>query len=232
MVGTLPIVLLPGLNGTARLLEDVRSRLAAKRPAVIIDYPVDRKLGYGELIELVRGRLPEGRFIVLGESFSGPIAIELAARMPERVAGLILTVSFARSPLPFGGSLARSWLSLRMPRPRWAMAAGLMGSQGTPELSRTLAETLASIPNEVAAFRVGEAIGVDKTARLKEVACPVLYIVGKRDWLLGRRPMHEVQRLAKQCEVAEIDGPHMLLATHASEAAQVIEGFCSRLDQT
>jgi pimeloyl-ACP methyl ester carboxylesterase len=226
---TLPIVLLPGLNGTARLLEDVRSRLAVKRPAVIIDYPTDRKLGYGELADLVRGRLPEGRFVVLGESFSGPIAIEIAAALPERVAGLILAVSFARSPLPVGGSLARAWLSLRMPRPRWAMAAGLMGSQGTPELSRTLAETLATVPNEVAAFRVGEAIGIDKTARLTEIACPVLYIVGKRDWLLGRRPMLDVQRLAKQCEVAEIDGPHMLLATHAQEAAEVIERFCAKL---
>ncbi len=230
MSESLPVVLLPGLNGTARLLEGLRGKLSARRPASIIDYPTDRKLCYGELTELVRGRLPEGRFVLLGESFSGPIAIEITASMPDRVAGLILAVSFARSPLPVGGSFARFWLSLRMPRPRWVMASALMGSQATPELSQALAQTLASVPNEVAAFRVGEAIGVDKRERLKEVACPVLYIIGKRDWLLGRRPMLEVQSLAKRFTLAEIDGPHMLLATHSAEAAEVVDGFCREIE--
>jgi pimeloyl-[acyl-carrier protein] methyl ester esterase len=225
----LPIVLLPGLNGTARLLENVRARLAAKRPAAIIDYPTHEKLGYSELSELVRGRLSEARFIVLGESFSGPIAIELAASMPDRVAGLILAVSFARNPLPVGASLARGWLSLKMPRPRWAMAAGLMGTQGTPELRQALGQTLSTVPQGVVAFRVGEATRVDKRVRLKEVVCPILYISGQRDWLLGRGPMQEVVRIARHAKVAEIDGPHMLLATHAAEAADAIESFCEGL---
>jgi pimeloyl-[acyl-carrier protein] methyl ester esterase len=224
---TFPIVLLPGLNGTARLLEDVRVRLAVKRPAAVIDYPTDRKLGYGELVELVRARLPDGRFVVLGESFSGPIAIELAASMPERVAGLILAVSFARRPLLFGAAFAQGWLSLRMPRPGWAMAAALMGSQGTPGLKKALLQILASIPHDVVAFRVGEAMKADKRNQLKDVPCPVLYIAGKRDWLLGRRPMKEVAVLAKRFKLAEIDGPHMLLATHSAEAAEIIDGFCA-----
>jgi surfactin synthase thioesterase subunit len=132
--------------------------------------------------------------------------------------------------LPFGGSFARFWLSLRMPRPGWAMASVLMGSQGTLELKRALKETLASVHNDVAAFRVGEATKVDKKERLKAVACPVLYIIGKRDWLLGRRPMQEVASLAKRFKAAEIDGPHMLLATHAAEAADVIDAFCGEVE--
>ena len=225
----LPIVLLPGLNGTARLLEDVRRRLDKTRPAFAIGYPTDQQLGYADLVEFVRERLPPGRFVVLGESFSGPIAIELAVLLPERVAGLVLAVSFARRPIPFGGSLARAWLSMRLPRPRWAMAEVLMGKSATPELKRALGETLATVANDVVAFRVGEAMRIDRLASLREVACPVLYLRGKQDWLLGEAPMREVMRTARRCESKEIDGPHMLLATHPAEAADALEAFCGAL---
>jgi pimeloyl-ACP methyl ester carboxylesterase len=177
----------------------------------------------------VREQLPPGRFVVLGESFSGPIAIELAANMLERAAGLVLAASFARNPLPFGAGLARAWLSLRLPRPQWAMAGVLMGRSATPELKRALGETLATIPANVVSFRVREATRVDKRASLGRVACPILYLKGKEDWLLGEAPMHEIMQTAKLCDVREIDGPHMLLATHSAEAADAIEAFCATL---
>jgi pimeloyl-[acyl-carrier protein] methyl ester esterase len=229
MTNSLPIVLLPGLNGTARLLEDVRARLAEKRPASIVAYPTDQPLGYADLFGYVCDRLPAGRFVMLGESFSGPIAIEIAARLPDRTAGLILAVSFARRPIPFGGTLAQTWLSMRLPRPKSAMASALMGRQATLALKQALGETLATVANEVVAFRVGEAMRVDRRASLREVACPVLYLKGKRDWLLGDAPAQEVLRTAKRAELREIDGPHMLLATHAAEAAEAIERFCATL---
>jgi pimeloyl-ACP methyl ester carboxylesterase len=181
------------------------------------------------LVDFVRERLPPGRFVVLGESFSGPIAIEIAASMPERTAGLVLAVSFARNPLPFGASLARAWLSLRLPRPQWAMAAALMGKSATPELKRALGETLATVSPDVVGFRVGQASRVDKLTSLRRIACPVLYLKGNQDWLLGEAPMQEVMRTAPKCDVRAIDGPHMLLATHPGEAADAIEAFCATL---
>jgi pimeloyl-[acyl-carrier protein] methyl ester esterase len=225
----LPVVLLPGLNGTARLLEDLRGRLEKNRPASIIAYPTDQCLGYDALVEFLHERLPPGRFIVLGESFSGPVAIEIAASMPERVAGLALAMSFASNPLPFGAGLARAWLSLRLPRPRWAMAAALMGRSATPELKRALCETLATVSADVVKFRVEQATRVDKLASLRQVACPVLYLKGKQDWLLGDAPMREIVRTAHRCEVKEINGPHMLLATHVADAVVAIESFCATL---
>ncbi|UUZ51553.1 alpha/beta hydrolase [Massilia sp. B-10] len=49
----------------------------------------------------MRSRLPPAEpYFLLGESFSGPVAIALAAERPPMLLGLILSCTFARNPLP------------------------------------------------------------------------------------------------------------------------------------
>jgi pimeloyl-[acyl-carrier protein] methyl ester esterase len=76
----------------------------------VVPYPPDVPLGYDELEPLVREALPtRGHFVLLGESFSGPLAIRIAANPPPALVGLILCVTFASTPSPtlagHGGSL-------------------------------------------------------------------------------------------------------------------------------
>ncbi|MFX9246871.1 alpha/beta fold hydrolase, partial [Acinetobacter baumannii] len=75
-------------------------RLSPHRVVDFIAYPEHQPLGYQELLDLVLPTLPAGRFVVLGESFGGPLAVEIAARFKERVAGLILAATYVRPPLP------------------------------------------------------------------------------------------------------------------------------------
>jgi len=87
------------MDGTGELLTALVDQLSLLRSAQIISFPANRSLGYDDLIAYVAERTPKGRFAILGESFSGPIAIEIAAT-ESRVAGLILASSFARHPIP------------------------------------------------------------------------------------------------------------------------------------
>src|SRR5262245_9060176 len=93
--GKLPLVLLQGMDGSGALLTELVECLASFRPVLVISFPNDKPLTYDDLTACVVERLPESRFVLLGESFSGPIAIEVAARQ-QRVAGLVLAASFAR----------------------------------------------------------------------------------------------------------------------------------------
>src|SRR5467141_3209790 len=97
--GNISVLLLPGMDGTGELLTALVDQLSLLRSAQIISFPANRSLGYDDLIAYVAERTPKGRFAILGESFSGPIAIEIAAT-ESRVAGLILASSFARHPIP------------------------------------------------------------------------------------------------------------------------------------
>ena len=95
------LVLLPGLDGTGILFEPLARALGVDLDVRVVRYPSDPTLGYRELESLARAALPTDRpFVILGESFSGPIAIRLAADSPPGLVGLILVVTFARNPYP------------------------------------------------------------------------------------------------------------------------------------
>jgi pimeloyl-ACP methyl ester carboxylesterase len=223
------IILLPGMDGTGELLKPLAERLSTHRPVQIIPYPSDRKLDYSQLTAFVREQLTADRFVILGESFSGPIAIEIAATHP-RVAGLILASSFARHPLPTWLSPLTRLLDLRWTPERF-IAAALMGSSATPTLELRLRHVLAGLPRAVLRARADDALRVDKTDRLSQTNCPALCMHGSSDHLIGKRQVAEIVAARPDCELRLMDAPHMLLATHANAAAAVIDDFCKRLER-
>ena len=229
----LTLVLLSGLDGTGVLFEPIRPLLAAARPVDVIAYPVDALLGYDALTGFVRDRLPVGPCILLGESFSGPVAIEIAARNPERIAGLILAVSFARRPMPAWLAWGTYWGTYLMPPsqlPRALVSAMLMGGYETPERRATLDRVLASVPLATLTHRVRAALQVDKTAALNTLSCPLLCLSASKDRLIGKRHARLIAAAARHCDAQSIVAPHMLLQTCPDLAAEIIERFCLSVD--
>jgi pimeloyl-[acyl-carrier protein] methyl ester esterase len=93
------IVLLPGMDGTGKLFAGFVAALGDAARPVVVAYPTDSQLDYRQLIDVARTFLPLGEpFVLLGESFSGPIAIALAAERPAGLFALVLCCSFAPNP--------------------------------------------------------------------------------------------------------------------------------------
>ena len=224
-----PIILLPGMDGTGELLRTLADQLALHRPVQLFAYPPDRPLSYAELTTYVVERAPNRPFVVLGESFSGPIAIEIAATDP-RAAGLVLASSFARHPLPAQFAALAGLLDLRW-LPKRIIATALMGSTATPELTARLHQVLAALPHEVLQYRAREVLRVDKRDRLREITCPVLCLHGRFDYLVNRRQVDEIVTAQPRCQVHWFDSSHMLLATHPEAAVKAINQFCEHLDK-
>ncbi|WP_283190454.1 hypothetical protein [Pseudomonas sp. PMCC200344] len=101
------LVLLPGMDGTGELFAAFASSMEREFDTLIITYPPNIPLSYTALESLVRESLPTDRpFVLLGESFSGPIAISLSARQPPQQLGLVLCGTFARNPRPIFSHLS------------------------------------------------------------------------------------------------------------------------------
>ena len=152
------LCILPGLDGTTRMLDTF---IAAARDAGIgevraIAYPPDRPLGYAALEAHVRAALPEQeRFVLLGESFSGPIAIAIAADPPPGLAGLVLSTTFAHAPVALSAPLAPlvRFAPVRAV-PMAALSALLLGRWSTPGLRRALRAALDEVAPAVQRARV------------------------------------------------------------------------------
>ena len=141
------LVLLPGMDGTGSLFDPLIEALAGKMQVAVVRYPSAEPAGYSELERFAEESLPaEGPLILLGESFSGPIAISLAANHSDRVVGLILCCTFARNPYP---ALSRLKALTRLAPVKWVptrlAATALFGRFETPKLRAALGSALMCI---------------------------------------------------------------------------------------
>jgi pimeloyl-[acyl-carrier protein] methyl ester esterase len=204
---------------------------ALGRQPWVLRYPTNRAMGYAELAARVLGQLPEDPpFVLLAESFSGPVALRVASAKPGRCAGLVLSTTFARSPLPWARALAPA-LTWAPTKPPLALLSWLLlGRWSTAALRAELSASLAEVEPQVLRVRAAEALRVDVRERCAAIDLPSLILVATSDRLQGAEPSRALSKLLPQARVAEIDGPHLLLQARPRECAHLIAEFVAQLD--
>jgi pimeloyl-[acyl-carrier protein] methyl ester esterase len=221
------VVLLPGLDGTGRLLSEFATALGANFRVKIICYPTHKALDYDGLMELIRAQLPHNDdYVVVGESFSGPLALRLAQEEPVGLKGVVLGASFARLDLP-----AKPMLSClaKVISPRMItismLIPFLLGGSATPELRESLAQVLANVAPQVLSLRVRAALEVDLLKNHRKVQRPVLYLQATLDRLIPKSAALYLADIASNLRIHEIVAPHFLFQVAPDESAAAIHNF-------
>ena len=220
----LTLVLLPGLDGTGLLFQPLLAALPAGMATVVVRYPVDRVMGYDDLVTEVIGRMPDaGRVVLVGESFGGPLAMLVAARRPPGMVGLVLCATFVTSPRPWVGPLMRPLARpavfrlypayKRVVRGSWAAAA---------EVSRL-------VRPDVIASRVRMVLSVDARAALAACPVPVLYLRASGDHVVPAGNLRRLRRVRRDVAVVTIRSGHQLLQRRPAESAAAILSFADGL---
>jgi sigma-B regulation protein RsbQ len=224
------LVLLPGLDGTGKLFSELLRVLGSDIDAQIVAYPVDQPLGYAELEALVRAALPaDRRFVLLGESFSGPIAIRIGADPPAGLAGVILCGTFARNPYPLFGwaQPLAAWFPLKS-LPRWLRAPLMWGSLAAERAPTQLNRAMAAVSEDVIRHRIAALLAVDASAALARIRLPILVLQAGHDLVIPRAATQWILKTAPDAQLVEIDGPHLLLQTRPEECAAAVFRFVRR----
>jgi len=228
------LVLLPGLDGTGDLFEPLLSRLDPSLATVVVRYPIGEPLGYEALTSIARRALPTtGEYVLLGESFSGPIAAHLAAERSGALLGLILCASFVSSPMPHLRPF--EWLLEVGPVgsfARWLAPTKLLGRFETRELKTLLLRTLARVPRRVLIARIRAVLAVNSTTELSRAGVPTMYLQGTEDTLLPPSCVDEVRRLAPKTRVVSVPAPHCVLQCAPDAAARAIGEFVRSVGET
>lgn len=225
------LVLLPGLDGTGTLFQPLLRELPADWRAQVVVHPMDAHADYDVLTRLAEKALPaEGSLVLLGESFSGPIAIRLAAALGPRLKALVLCCSFARNPRP---ALARlsgliGWLPAPRALPASFSAHALLGGSAPAEARRLLADVLARLPAEVLRARLRMVTAADAAQELAMVTAPVLYLQADRDRVVPPAAAADIRRICPQTVITRLPGPHGLLQAAPLPCAQAMTSFLAR----
>ncbi|RZL37129.1 MAG: alpha/beta hydrolase [Rubrivivax sp.] len=226
------LVLLPGLDGTGTLFQPLVRELPVTWRKQVIVYPMDAQAGYDALTRLATRALPtEGPLVVLGESFSGPVAIRLAAALGPRLQALVLCCSFARNPRPALASLVGliSWLPAPGALPSGVTAHALIGSSASAESRELLVDALAHLPAAVLRARLRMVMTVDASRELAAVSAPVLYLQAAQDRIVPPAAAADVQRICPRTVVTRLAGPHGLLQASPAPCAAAMTSFLAGL---
>lgn len=222
----LNIILLPGLDGTGLLFEPFLKKRPDGILPKVISYPEKEVFSYEALENKVWSMLPDDEsFFMLGESFSGPIALNLAARMPRNLKGVILSASFVESPVPGWLKLLPLNLMTRLSPPSAVIQYVLLNGAVNPEIIRLVKKAAGSVTPDVISGRVRSVLKVNVSKALQQIKVPILYLGGLKDRLVNGGSCRLIKKIRPDVEVVEIDGPHLLLQIEPEAAWKAIEDF-------
>lgn len=218
------------MDGTGELFAPLLAELPPELPVSVVRYP-DRPATYSQHVDRARAELPRDRpFVLLGESFSGPVAVTLAAEVPAGLRGVILCATFLTCPNPLLRAL-RVLTPFASPKlvPGFVAHHSLLGRFATPALRAAHARALGHVSSRTLTARLRAMADVDVRSELAGLDFPALYLRGTRDRVIAARFAAEFLAAARRGRVVDIDAPHFLLQARPREAATAIRAFLEQI---
>lgn len=221
------LVLLPGLNGSSALFAPLLAHLNPALEVQTLDLPAEGSQNHEQLADRLLGELGNTAFVLLGESFSGPLAYHLALRQPPGLRGVIFAASFLNKPHPL---LA---LSKYLPLPRWLLRQSSLlrlfcvNGQASATLLQALREEIQKLPQSLLRARL-QSLNQLQKPRL-QLELPVLHLLPMQDRLAMRQAQINLRSYCKLLTEVTLDGPHFLLQSQPQACAQAIQRFMAEL---
>jgi pimeloyl-ACP methyl ester carboxylesterase len=218
-----PIILVPGIDGTALLFYRQLPLLTRAFDVVSFPLPVEAGLTMTDHVELLRQfvtTVTDGGAILVGESFGGALSLSTALAHPEVVRGLVIINSF-----PWLANRLQLWLG------PWALRALPWGAM--PALRRVTESRLHSahtLPGDRSEFH-RRALAIDRRSYIRRlellrrydvrpqlgaIAVPTLFLAADQDRLVPSLPWarYMAQRVPNSA-LAVLEGyGHSCLITH------------------
>lgn len=225
------LVFLPGLDGTGLSAGPLMKVVPPEIPVAVVRYPADRFLSYKETIEVAADQFPTGTSsVVIAESFSGPVAVDLIASGRVAARGLVLCATFARSPHPFLFKIFRllGITSLVRPDIPEPVLRFILGGEYADKLIPLWKTVHEGVPAGVMNHRLSIMSGMDVRPQLAKIAIPCLYIQAANDRLVPSFCARDFRKHLACLEVRKIRGPHFILQAEPEACLAAIGEFLQK----
>lgn len=241
------VLVIPGLNGHPGMLMEAAPELFPGKRALPFDHHQDlAEDGVPGLAERALAVLDADEdesepAYVCGESFGGPIALELARRHPRRVRGLLLFSTFASYPplAALGGQASLAlWRSLGPAGGRQAFRAGrpfsIPGQLGF-RFSRDVVRTYLARPEVYfpAYHRKCElSLTFDARGWLAAIDCPVFVLTGGWDPVVPTSCGAALASLVPCASLHRLPGGHLVHLVRPREVGALVERWMAEAHES
>jgi pimeloyl-ACP methyl ester carboxylesterase len=213
MTPKLPVVYLPGVDGTGQLLFR-QERLLADFDVRCMSYPQDDTHTYADLVKLGIGALEAtGPGVLLAESFGGAVALMIALERPELVRRLVLVNTFARYPrrlfIDVAGMIGPWFPWVRNRRATRGIRGYFFYGPNIPKESREAWwDRTDEVPMRVYGHRIRLLSSLDLRPRLGEIQAPAVVFTSPNDWVVPATAGRVLAKRLPRAKVISIPAGH------------------------
>jgi pimeloyl-ACP methyl ester carboxylesterase len=222
-----PLVEIPAMGCDEGLYESFNKALGLETKVIVV-----AASHMEACVDQVLAQAPK-EFFLLGTSFGGRVALEVAVAVPERVKALIIIGSGPGAVADRAAGLKRS-ARVRgtefetVLKEMGDMASHLPGPRGHQTMEAFRAMSREGGAERFALQSDAMAHRTDLRPRLKEITCPVLCLWGEYDQFSPAETAHQIATAVPHGRSILIkDCGHFPTLEYPGEAAQTVAGFLS-----
>ncbi|MCK0150865.1 alpha/beta hydrolase [Marivita sp. S6314] len=224
-------LLLPGINNTAATFDGTRRHMPSAHAAKAVDLPALPDVD--QIAQAVLADAPE-RFVVVGHSFGGYVALAILAAAPERVNGVVLVNSNDWSDSATAAA-GREDKAQQAEAGAYADLADKASARayhpdnaGRPDL---MAERAAALTGygaaRFAAHQRASAARPDRGALLASCGKPVLIVTGDHDVVIPTERQTQMAERLGAAQVIVAQAGHMLPAEQPQSLATALTDWAA-----
>ena len=220
------ISLLPGFHGSTGLFGPLIRELGKNVQTRTLGFTSHRSIA--DHAESLSRDLPKAGAFLLAESFSTLIALELAARHPQRFRGLSLSTPFARTPLPLLaqlGAILPLFCFRRSPIRKFVLNYFCLNEVADKRIKTAVLTAINDVPALTVKRRIEVLSKTNLLSALPAIKTPCLLLESTQDRVVSRGRIDELERHLPNTERVRIAGPHLILQANPGACAAAIGEF-------
>ena len=216
------IILLPGLDGTGSLFDELIKSLCEDHDVEVISYDDVSGRSFIDQANEIAMIIKDTDILLVGESYSGRVAYELSQLLGSRVRAIVFIASFISSPSllsKFAGLLPVALLKQNFLSAYLLKVFGFNG-KATKKQTNSVFNSLKMANRSKLKARFKNIAGLSNPTNT--IDCHVTYIRPTRDLLVGKRAVNNLKSLCPNFNVISVSGGHFIAQSAPMACAKVI----------
>ncbi|WP_277372152.1 alpha/beta hydrolase [Pseudomonas sp. AA-38] len=216
------LVLLPGMNGSSALFTPLIEALG-DIDCQPLSLPAQGPQDYSSLADTLFMQLGTTPFVLLGESFSGPLAYQLALRQPTGLRGVIFAASFLSCPNPSPALLKHLPMPLTLATMPWLLRILCLGKTADEAILQRVQREIRRLDPSLLRARLATLASLQAPAQNLDLPC--LHLWPQQDRLVANCAAERLPQFCSDISQIRLDGPHFILQTRPQACAKAIAEF-------